>query len=99
MLVNRLSRRGSRSQALRSATSAVVESLETRRMLYETGGQWENEDDLHFSFANILDGGIKDAFRNSLPDSTIRAAVHEAMSVWAGVVPVKIHQQADEGPD
>lgn len=98
MLSKSVTRRQSPESKTSAAARAVVEKLEIRRMFYETGGQWENEDDLHFSFANILDGGITDAFRNSLPDSTIRAAVHEAMSVWAGVVPIKIQQQADEGP-
>jgi len=99
MLPKSVTRHPSSDRKTSAASRAVVEKLEIRRMLYETGGQWENEDDLHFSFANILDGGIKDALRNSLPDSTIRAAVHEAMSVWAGVVPIKIQQQADEGPN
>ncbi len=98
-MLNRTARRTSPSHALASASSAVVEALETRRMLYETGGHWENEDDLSFSYINVFDGGIQDSLGNALPDATIRSAILEAMSVWAGVVPVKIQQAPDNGPN
>src|SRR5687767_10225158 len=99
----RSSRSSRKSQSvLRRACGAAVaafESLEMRRMLFNTGGQWENEDDLAFSYINMFDGGIEDSLGNPLSDATIRSAILEGMSVWTGVVPVKIHQEADSGPN
>ncbi len=78
---------------------AAFEPLETRRMLFNTGGQWGNPDDLSFSYINVFDGGIQDGAGNALSDASIRSAILEGMSVWAGVSPVKFHQVADSGPN
>ena len=86
-------------RALRRACGAAVETLETRRMLYDTGGQWGNPDDLSFSYINVFDGGIQDGLGNALSDASIRSAIIEGMSVWTGVAPIKITQVPDSGPN
>src|SRR6185295_15926593 len=82
----------------RKQVARTVESLEARRMLFNTGGSWSNPDDLSFSYSNALDGGIVDSAGNSLSDGNIRSAILEGMSVWTGVAPLKIHEEADSGP-
>ena len=91
---------GRKSQrAVRRACGAAVETLETRRMLFNTGGSWNNPDELTFSYINVFDGGIQDTFGNALSDANIRSAILEGMSVWTGVAPIKITQVPDSGPN
>jgi hypothetical protein len=86
-------------RAARRAATAALEPLETRRMLFNTGGQWNNPDELTFSYINVFDGGIQDSAGNPLPDANIRSAILEGMSVWTGVAPIKITQVPDSGPN
>ena len=94
-----LKNRRHRTARTNQMLATVVERLEVRRLFFDTGGQWANPDELDFSYVNVFDGGIQDGAGNPLSDASIRSAIIEGMSVWAGVAPLKFHQVPDSGPN
>ncbi len=89
--VQRRSRRGRRiGRALLG-----VESLETRRMLFNVGAPW-GVSNLSYSYSNFTD--FAPGWAVGLSRVDMQNAVEEAMGVWTAVTPLRIFQRVDSGP-
>ncbi|MCO6043485.1 matrixin family metalloprotease [Aeoliella sp. ICT_H6.2] len=52
---------------------------------------------LTYSYQNMFDGGLLDPEGNPVPESQIRTAIEEALSVWARYAPLHFTEVPDDG--